>query len=37
LYHEQLPSGVSFKGQTFIAAPINLKENAAGMDVFKSV
>jgi hypothetical protein len=29
--------GVSFKGQTFIAAPINLKDNAAGMDDFKSV
>jgi hypothetical protein len=26
-----------WKGQTFIAAPINLKDKAAGMDDFKSV
>jgi hypothetical protein len=36
-FNKQIPSGVSFKGQTFIAAPINLKDNAAGMDDFKSV
>jgi hypothetical protein len=30
-------SCVSFKGQIFIAAPINLKDKAAGMDDFKSL
>jgi hypothetical protein len=37
LGYKQTPSRVSFKGQIFIAVPINLKDKAAGMDDFKSL
>jgi hypothetical protein len=34
---KQIIPPVSFKGQIFIAAPINLKDKAAGMNDFKNV